>query len=234
MVENEDYCEVNLEHHFLNRTSVINVINSIDSLGLTKHYDFEKHAFYYEKEGEQFQFRLPITLGVKNDLIDEAHIVKYLMLLVQTGSSAIGVFEGDKCLEHKVLSAYMVRKKQGKSQIKHLKTKGKSRAGSRVRLAKTLEFFENINERITRHIEENEFDRIAFSCSKILMPYLFGSKIPTPFEKKDPIIYRIPKHLHQPNFEVMLGMQRFLNMGELIFDEKVFPEVKDTVGEGLL
>lgn len=223
-----------MEHHFLNRTSTINVINSIDELGLTKHYDFEKHAFYYEKDGEQFQFRLPITLGVKNDVIDEAHIVKYLMLLVQTGSSAIGVFEGEKCLEHKVLSAYMVRKKQGKSQIKHLKTKGKSRAGSRVRLAKTLEFFENINERITRHIDENEFDRIAFSCSKILMPYLFGSKVPTPFEKKDPTIYRIPKHLHQPNFEIMLGMQRFLNRGELIFDEKVFPEVKDSINELLL
>lgn len=225
---------MNLEHHFLNRTSAINVINCIDKLGLTKQYDFEKHAFYYEKEGAQFQFRLPITIGVKDDSIDESHIVKYLMLLVQTGSAAIGVFEGEQCLEHKVLSAYMVRKKQGMSQIKHLKTKGKSRAGSRVRLAKTLEFFENINERITRHIDENEFDRIAFSCSKILMPYLYGSKVSTPFEKKDPRIYRIPKHLHQPNFEVMLGMQRFLNKGELIFDEKVFPEVKDSIGELLL
>ena len=220
---------MNLEHHFLNRASIIKATDSIDQLGYTKQYDIEKHAFYYENDEDQFQVRLPITLALKNDTIDEAHVVKYLMLLVQTGSSAIGVFKGEECLEHKVLSAYMVRKKQGKSQIKHLKTKGKSRAGSRVRLAKTLEFFENINERITRHIDENEFDRIAFSCSKILMPFLYGSKIPTPFEKKDPKIYRIPKHLHQPNFEVMLGMQRFLNMGELIFDPLAFPEVKEEI-----
>jgi len=220
---------VNLKHHFLNRASVIEAADLIDQLGFSKHYDFEKHAFYYGKGEDQFQLRLPITLAVKSNAINELHVVKYLMLLVQTGSSAIGVFQGEECLEHKVLSAYMVRKKQGKSQIKHLKTKGKSRAGSRVRLAKTLEFFEHINERVTRHFNENEFDRIAFSCSKILMPFLFGSKIPTPFDKKDPKILRIPKHLHQPNFEVMLGMQRFLNMGELIFDPQVFPELEESL-----
>ena len=41
----------------------------------------------------------------------------------------------------------------------------------------------------------------------------------TPFDKKDERIYRIPKHLHQPNYEVMLGMQRYLNKAELVFDE---------------
>ncbi|OEK05552.1 hypothetical protein BFP71_11380 [Roseivirga misakiensis] len=179
-------------------------------------YDFDKHQFLFTNTATEFKLRLPITIKVNEGNIDPDYQVKYLMLLVQTGSAAVGVFEGETCLEHKVLSAYMVRKKQGKSQLKHLKTKGKSRAGSRVRLAKTLIFFEQINERITRHIKENEFDRIAFSCSKILMPHLFNSKVPTPFDRKDERIYKIPKHLHQPNFEVMLGMQRFLNKAELI------------------
>ena len=49
----------------------------------------------------------------------------------------------------------MVRKKRGVSQIKHLKTKGKSRAGSRVRLAETEEFFENINGRLQDYFEEH-------------------------------------------------------------------------------
>jgi hypothetical protein len=96
-------------------------------------------------------------------------------------------------------------------------------------LAKTLEFFENINLRLTRYNEENEFERIAFSCSNILMPYLFKSKVSTPFDKKDERIYRIPKHLHQPTFEVMLGMQRFLNKGELIFDPEENPEVAELI-----
>ena len=121
----------------------------------------------------------------------------------------------------------MVRKKQGKSQIKHLKTKGKSRAGSRVRLASTLEFFENINNRLQKHWEEYPFDRVALSCSKILIPYLFGSKVPTPFGKKEPRLYRIPKHLHQPNHEVMMGMHRFLTKAELTYDEAHFQELND-------
>lgn len=212
------------KHHFLKRADVLEFVSTLDA-DFSRSYDFEKHSIHFARGGNEFQLRLPITLAASNDasLIDSE--VKYLMLLVQTGSASIGVFQGEKCLEHKVFTAYMVRKKQGTSQIKHLKTKGKSRAGSRVRLAKTLLFFEDINNRLIRHFKENEFDRIAFSCSKILMPYLFGSKVATPFDRKDERIYKIPKHLHQPNFEVMLGMQRFLNKGELIFDESKFPNL---------
>lgn len=195
------------------------VVDNLLERGCVLEYDFEKHRF--DISGNQLNstayLRLPITVAPPADFqMSFEKEVKYLMLLVQSGSASVGVFQGEDCLEHKVFSAYMVRKKQGKSQIKYLKTKGKSRAGSRVRLASTLQFFENINERLIRHFEEHEFDRIAFSCSKILLPYLFGAKSPTPFIKKDERIYRIPKHLHQPNYEVMIGMQRYLHMVELV------------------
>lgn len=185
-------------------------------------YDYEKHRLdlSHKALSSTAYLRLPITQAYHESIGVEAAEVNYLMLLVQTGSAAIGIFRGGECLSHKVLTAYMVRKKQGKSQLKYLKTKGKSRAGSRVRLAKTLEFFENINTRLQQHFEEQEFDRIAFSCSKILVPHLFGSKIATPFDKKDPSIYRIPRHLHQPNYEVLLSMQRYLQKAELVFEEK--------------
>ena len=192
-------------------------------------YDFSKHQVEISAENLMAQLRLPITIKLEEafDVLSEP--VKYLMLLVQSGSASVGVFEGEECLSHKVFTAYMVRKKQGKSQLKHLKTKGKSRAGSRVRLASTVEFFENINERLTRHFKEHKFDRIAFSCSKILLPHLFNSRVPTPFDKKDERIYKIPKHLHQPNFEVMLGMQRFLSKGELIYDEVYEERFKELI-----
>ncbi|GHE61592.1 MULTISPECIES: hypothetical protein [Roseivirga] len=216
---------MDVQSKFLKRDAVVEVVQELYKASVPMSYDFEKHRLEWEQEGLPFSFRLPITLFFEpNGQMQEQKVVKYLMLLVQTGSASVGVFNGEDCLSHKVFTAYMVRKKQGKSQIKHLKTKGKSRAGSRIRLASGIEFFENINERVSRHFQEHEFDRIAFSCSKILLPHLFGAKIQPPFEKKDERLYKIPKHLHQPTFEVMLGMQRFINQGELILPAVVDPD----------
>ena len=141
---------------------------------------------------------------------------EYLILIIQTGMATVGVFCGKECRTHKVFGAYMVRKKQGKSQIKHLKTKGKSRAGSRIRLASGLEFFEDINRRLQSHFDEYHIERIVFSCSKILMPYFFGSKVPTPFDKKDHRVLGIPRHIEKPTYEEMMKTHRFLSYTELL------------------
>lgn len=212
---------------FYDRYQLPEVLQDLGRKGYKLDYDYDKHRF--ELTGENSDsgayLRLPITMGYEMEYLLSEKPVVYVMVLVQSGSASIGVFEDEQCLEHKVFGSYMVRKKQGKSQIKHLKTKGKSRAGSRVRLASTIEFFENINTRLQGHFDEYKFDRIALSCSKILIPYLFNSKVPTPFDRRDERVYKIPRHLHQPNYEVMLGMQRYLNKGELVFDEMRNPEL---------
>ena len=210
-------------HHFFQADQLAALEQKFSQLDLQCQYDEEKHRWdiFRTVNGAGAQLRWPIHYQPGEGLVDR----RYLMVLIQSGSAAVGVFENDVCLSHKVFSAYMVRKKQGKSQIKHLKTKGKSRAGSRVRLAKTLEFFENVNTRLQDHCAAYDFDRITISCSKILLPYWFGSKVPVPFEKKDPRLYRIPKHLHQPNYEVLLGMHRFLLKAELTYEESDFPEL---------
>lgn len=212
---------------FYDRNEIPGVLERLQVQGYSRVYDYERHRLVITSEatGKEAYLRLPMTVSYKDGLPEPEGNVRYVMVLVQSGSASIGVFEDELCLEHKVFGSYMVRKKQGKSQIKHLKTKGKSRAGSRVRLASTIEFFENINTRLQGHFNQYDFDRIALSCSKILIPYLFNSKVSTPFDKKDSRIYRIPKHLHQPNYEVMLGMQRYLNKAELVFDEAKTPEL---------
>lgn len=179
-------------------------------------YESDKHRLVWTGFDEEFVLRLPYHVKVKEDgTVDWESEFYYLMLIVQTGMATVGMFKGMECLSHKVFGAYMVRKKQGVSQIKHLKTKGKSRAGSRIRLASGLEFFEEINTRLQRHFKEHEIERIVFSCSKILMPHFFGSKVETPFDKKDERILGIPRHIEKPTHEEMMRAHRFLSFSEL-------------------
>lgn len=175
-----------------------------------------------ESGDKSMKLRLPIHLFSPDQL---ERRVNYLMLIIQSGSCALGYFEDEINLEHKTFSAYMVRKKQGKSQIKYLKTKGKSRAGSRVRLAETAAFFDRINERLQMYFDHHTIDRIAFSCSKILLPYFFNAKVDPPFSKADPRILKIPKHIHTPNHSEMMRVQKFMLMGELSYDESLREQV---------
>lgn len=213
-------------NRFLTRELTLQAVLQLKSTGLPWLYDPEKHRVLVldGHQNERLILRLPITLPPPAaDLSFTETPVHYVILLVQSGSCAIGYFENGRNLDHKVFRAYMVRKKRGVSQIKHLKTKGKSRAGSRVRLAETEEFFEHINERLQAYFSKFPIDKLALSVSKILQPYLFNSKVPTPFDKRDPRIYKIPRHIHTPIYEVLLDTNRFLQKGELIFEDQELP-----------
>ncbi|MEJ8756897.1 hypothetical protein WG947_07825 [Pontibacter sp. H259] len=220
-------------NRFLPRESAALVLQAIMSGKYSYQYEQEKHRLVFsEKAGtEEVYFRLPITLPAPGSNSNTK--VHYVILLIQSGNCAVGYFENGINLNHKVFRSYMVRKKQGKSQIKYLKTKGKSRAGSRVRLGETLEFFEHINERLQGYFQRHEIHRVAISCSKTLLPYLYTSKVATPFDKHDPRLFKIPKHIHTPIYEVLLDANRFLLRGELIFDETTKPivdELLETAG----
>jgi hypothetical protein len=221
-------------NRFISKDRAAELLRTLQSASVPAVYEQEKHrlALLDQAGNEHLYFRLPITLPYPHagPPADEVQ-VNYVLLLIQSGNCALGYFENGVNLDHKVFRSYMVRKKQGKSQIKYLKTKGKSRAGSRVRLGETVEFFENINERLQQYFEAREVHRIAISCSKTLIPYLFNSKVATPFDKHDPRLYKIPKHIHTPIYEVMLDANRFLQRGELIYDEAAQALVDELLGE---
>jgi hypothetical protein len=185
-------------------------------------YNTELHKILFEKEEskERIALRLPLSTAVnqvEGELkFSEKQEFKLLICLIQSGSAAVGWAENGELVNHKALGAYMSRKKQGKSQIKYLKTKGKSKAGSRVRLASTITFFENINEKMTDYLRDKPADIIAISCSKILLPYLYNSKVACPFEKKDERLYKIPKDIAAPNLKVLEHVHHYLTHGELV------------------
>ncbi len=165
--------------------------------------------------------RLSLNLSyneTSNELITQSFI-NQVFVMIRSGIACCGFFENGELVDHKVFRAYMVRKKQGKSQVKYLKTKGKSRAGSRVRLAETLEFFEAINERLNDYFDSYRVDQIALSCATTLIPYLFGSKVSTPFLKNDPRLIPIPKHIPSPTYEALKETSSFMLKNELQWDE---------------
>ena len=202
-------------NRFLSKEESIRAIAKITESDNGFSYDNAKHKITLFQEGkEAIQLRLPITLSFP-DKLEEDNSLSYIILLIQAGSSALALCEDEEIIEHKVFKSYMVRKKQGKSQLKYLKTKGKSKAGSRVRLGNTVSFFEDINERLQAYFEEKPINRIALSCSKTLIPYLFNSKIECPFDKKDERILKIPKHVHTPGYDVLMETHDYLLKGEL-------------------
>ncbi len=137
----------------------------------------------------------------------------YLILLIQAGNAALGYFEEGEMSNHKVVRKYMIRKKQGKFQGSHLKTKGKSKYGSRVRLHNTLEFFEDINQKLEDWEIVDEVARILYFASIPLWNMMFESKIPCPFEKEDVRLRKIPKDVHIPNYEELLRINEFAQSG---------------------
>jgi hypothetical protein len=183
----------------------------------------------YEKNGDlKFRLRLPYPMDFDevSGAAVEASIFNILIILIKAGTASVGFFENGKISSHKVFRAYMIRKKQGKSQIKYLKTKGKSRAGSRVRLQQTLEFFENINRRINELTERYHVDRVAISCSKTLWPYLFGGGVKPSFGKDDRRLLRVPIHIPNATHRYLVKTHDHLFSCRLLAEHQVLEEIR--------
>ncbi|NJL13474.1 MAG: hypothetical protein HC913_11015, partial [Microscillaceae bacterium] len=142
----------------------------------------------------------------------------YLILLIQAGQAALGHYEAGALLNHKIIRKYMVRAKQGKAQTSHLKTKGKSRAGSRIRLAQTDLFFEEINEKL-QDWEVHSVEKIFVSTVQVWWNHLFEADTCPPFDKKDPRMVKIPLAVQPPNFEELERVHTYLSQAHWQFRE---------------
>lgn len=185
-------------------------------------------------EGEKIiDFRVPLTFPTLPKREDEHKTLSlssysenipfvpkpYLLILIQAGYASLGYFEEGKLIYHKAITAYMVRKKQGKAQIKHLNSKGKSRLGSRIRLQNTVLFFEQINAKLKEwHKQSNIFDkveRIGQSGSTDLWHLFYTSKETAPFQKTDSRLRKVPITVHSPNFEELQRVNNWANRGKI-------------------
>ena len=180
--------------------------------------------------------RLPLTFSPIPDEtllseyleeLDDIH-PPYMIALIQAGAAALGYAEEGEIYLHKNIKKYMKRHKRGKAQISYLNSKGKSKAGSRIRLANTVSFFEDINEKLTEWEEDYEPKRIMYSCSAQLWGLLFKSNVPPPFEKKDERLIKIPKDVHIPSLEELMAVNTFVKKGKLTF-HGTQPELEELI-----
>lgn len=218
-----------MKTHIIDFNKVYNFSNNLLSSNFELEFSVEKQKIIiYQENLKVADFRLPLPLPLLENNLEEylanypEEIPNYVIYMIQSGSCALAYYEEGLLIEHKVIKTYMVRKKQGKSQIKHLNSKGKSKAGSRIRLANTIHFFENINERLQNYFEDYFIEKIIYSCPTNMISLFYDSKVKTPFEKKDQRLIKIPKDIQQPCFEELLKINQQICQGELtIYEDHV-------------
>jgi hypothetical protein len=149
------------------------------------------------------------------DDVEGQELPAYGMFIMQAGAGALGYFEDGEVVFHKAIKKYMVRAKRGKSQINYLNTRGKSKAGSRIRLANTHRFIEEIIEYLIRWEEYDPPTRWLYSCHASLWGLLFAADPPPPFEKTDPRLKKLPFDVNKPDFAELQRMNELACMAEV-------------------
>lgn len=175
------------------------------------------------QEDERVELEVPLVLGRPTEGVElaawlaaaPAHPGHFWVVLVQAGAAALGLWQDDRLVAHKTLRRYVVRGR-GQAQTTYLKTKGKSRYGSRLRLQNAEAQREDIGRRLCDwQAEHGEPDRLFVSCPVREWPELFAADPPPPFDARDPRICRIPLDVRRPSFEELERVHAFLSRGRL-------------------
>ena len=137
------------------------------------------------------------------------------VILLQAGAVSLGVFERGENLATKSIKKYVVRGK-GRAQPTHLKTRGKSRYGSRLRLQNARKLLEETNQRLNEWVADfGAPDHVFYNAPVRMWPELFEAKIPPPFEKDGSTI-KIPWDLAVPTTDLLLRTYRRMSFGRVL------------------
>lgn len=134
-----------------------------------------------------------------------------LLLLIQAGASALGFWECDELIRHKVIKKYVTRGK-GRAQPTHLKTKGKSRYGSRLRLQNWKSQLVDTSEKLHEWIDELGPPDVAFYASPVRVWPEFWTCRPAPPLGRD-AFRKVRTHVHVPDFKELQRVYEWLHTG---------------------
>ena len=207
---------------------VLQIVNQVEEKGWKITFLPEKQQLIIENEVSWLaKLFLPWTMTWlpegKFQILDDVH---YCLTLVRAGQAAVGYFHQGNLLDHKVFRGYLVRQKQGKSQFKYLKTKGKSRAGSRIRLEETLLFFNEINERLQVYAKQYPLNFWGLGCAKTLWPLLFAGEITAPFTSKSSELIELPYPFSKGSYEELQELELRLQQFHLLLSPLAVPLIQ--------
>ena len=197
---------------------VLQIVNQVEEQGWKITFLPEKHQLLIENEVSWLvKLFLPWTMiwlpEGKFQIQDDVH---YCLTLVRAGQAAVGYFHQGILLDHKVFRGYLVRQKQGKSQFKYLKTKGKSRAGSRIRLEETQVFFKEINQRLQVYAKQYPLNFWGLGCAKTMWPLLFDGEVEPPFSSKSKELIELPYPFTKGSYEELQDLELRLQQFHLL------------------
>ena len=155
---------------------------------------------------------LPSATEFAATLPDELGL--HLVVLLQAGAASLGIFEEGRSLETKTFKRYVVRGR-GKAQTTYLKSKGKSRFGSRLRLQNARRLLVEVNDKLEDWLATyGKPQRLFYSASVRLWPDLFAEGRGAPLSQSDDWT-RIRRDLPTPTTEVMLRTYQQLCQGQV-------------------
>jgi hypothetical protein len=135
---------------------------------------------------------------------------RQVVLLYQAGASALGIYDVGELIDHRTLRRYVVRGK-GRAQPSYLKTKGKSRYGSRLRLRNARRLAEDMAETLRDWREDHgPFDQVFYSCP--VRHWADFVQEDLPFDESV-TLFKIPLDLNRPSHDEMLRAWRALSHG---------------------
>ncbi len=152
----------------------------------------------------------------------------YSILLLQAGNAALATVENGRITHHNVISKYVTRKKQGKAQLNYLNTKGKSRAGSRIRLKNMALFIDEVLDWFDTHLG-NRHQTLLYSCPPPLWGLLFSGKRQPPFTKKDSRLRKIPLDINIPRFAEVKRARHEIEQGRLEWSDPLPDAVREEI-----
>lgn len=145
------------------------------------------------------------------EAIDECQLV----LLLRAGAMAFGCWQGSELVQHKAVRKYVVRG-NGKAQGTHLKTRGKSKYGSRLRLQNWRSLLGETNERVADCERQfGPFDRVFVGIPVRVFSELFEADPKPPFARDAASLQRIPVHVHRPGYDELLRVRGLLCRGSV-------------------